>query len=85
VAAAPIFNTLLLKAAEADTGRGGEQVPTSPAERFARMLERLTTDTLWEKEYEEFVHNVSFAKPDEMISFSKALAATAKLVASASP
>lgn len=85
VAAAPTFNTLLLKAAEADAGRGGEQVPTSPNERFSRMLERLTTDTLWAKEYEEFVHNVSFAKPDETISFSSALAATAKLVASASP
>jgi hypothetical protein len=85
VAAAPLFNTLLLKTAEADTGRGGGQVPTSPAERFARMLERLTTDAQWAEEYEEFVHNVSFAQPDEMISFSSALAATAKLVASASP
>jgi hypothetical protein len=85
VAAAPAFNALLLKAVDADTGRGGAKVPTNPAERFALMLERLTTDTLWADEYEEFVHNVSFAKPNEVISFSNALIATTKLIASASP
>lgn len=80
VTTAPAFNTLLSNAANADTGRGGGRVPTNVAERFALMLERLTTDVIWEDEYEEFVHNVSFAKSDELISFSSALAATGRLI-----
>jgi hypothetical protein len=82
-AAASAFTTLLLKAATADTGRGGGQAPTDPTNRFALMLERLSTDRLWADEYEEFVHNVSFAQPDEAISFVTALEAVKRLVASA--
>ena len=85
VAAAPAFTTLLLKAADADTGRGGGGAPADPAERFALMLKRLTTDNLWADEYEEFVHSVSFTNTDEMISFSNALAATSRLLARSAP
>jgi hypothetical protein len=84
VATAPAFNRLLWNAANADTGRGGGNAPTNPAERFALMLKRLTTDAEWEDEYEEFVHSVSFAKAEEMISFSNALAATVRLISQAS-
>jgi hypothetical protein len=84
VTTAPAFNTLLSQAANADTGRGGGRAPTNVAERFALMLERLTTDAMWQDEYEEFVHNVSFAKSHELISFSSALAATTRLIASIS-
>ena len=80
VTTAPAFNTLLSKAVNADTGRGGGRAPTNIAERFVLMLERLTTDVMWEDEYEEFVHNVSFAKSDELVSFSSALAATGRLI-----
>jgi hypothetical protein len=80
VTTAPAFNTLLSKAANADTGRGRGRAPTNVAERFALMLERLTTDVIWQDEYEEFVHNVSFAKSDESISFSSALAAAGRLI-----
>jgi len=70
----------LRRAANADTGRGGGRAPPDPTERFALMLERLSTDPLWADEYDEFVHNVSFAKPDEAISFSAALEAVQRLV-----
>lgn len=80
VANAPAFNRLLWSAVESDTGRGGEGVPVSPTERFALMLNRLTADSAWERDYDTYVHSVSFASPDEMISFSKALAATTRLV-----
>jgi hypothetical protein len=84
VANAPVFNRLLRSAVENDTGRGGEDVPVNPSERFALMLDRLTTDAAWEHDYETYVHSVSFAMPDEMISFSNALAATRRLIAQAS-
>ena len=79
-ATAPVFASLLTKSVNADTGRGGGRAPKDPAQRFALMLERLTTDRLWANEYEEFVHSVSFAKPDEMISFSTALESVRRLV-----
>jgi len=84
VANAPAFNKLLWSAVESDTGRGGEGVPVSPTERFAFMLNRLTTDTAWERDYENYVQSVSFAMPDEMISFSNALAATKRLISQTS-
>jgi hypothetical protein len=48
------------------------------------MLERLATDPLWANEYDKFVHDKSFAKPEEVISFASALAATARLIAETS-
>jgi len=80
VADAPAFNRLIWSAIDSDTGRGGVNAPTNPAERLALMLKRLTTDAGWSDEYDEFVHSVSFAKPEEMISFSDALAATVRLI-----
>ncbi len=77
---APAFKTLLAKAMIADTGRGGGQAPREPAERFAGMLDRLTTDRLWAEEYAEFVRNVSFAGADEKITFPAALEAVRRLV-----
>jgi len=78
-AASSAFATLLAQAAKRDIGRGGGQAPIEPAERFAKMLERLRTDVLWAEEYGEFVDNVSFAAPDELPSFATALAALARL------
>ena len=47
------------------------------------MLERLETDALWAREYEDFVRAVSFAGPGEAIDFADALAACTRLVAAA--
>jgi hypothetical protein len=33
------------------------------------MLERLGTDLVWATEYQDYVHQVSFAAPSELISF----------------
>ena len=77
--ASSAFATLLTQAARRDIGRGGGRAPIEPAERFAKMLERLGTDALWAEEYEEFVNNVSFAAPDELTPFATALAALGRL------
>jgi hypothetical protein len=45
-----------------------------PAAMFADMLQRLETDPLWGREYEDFVRQVSFAGPGEAIHFTDALA-----------
>jgi predicted nucleotidyltransferase component of viral defense system len=79
IAAAPLFGELVLAAAAADEGRGG--IPAAdPATMFAEMRRRLETDPLWAREYEEFVRQVSFAGPGEVIHFADALAACARLV-----
>jgi len=69
-----------LAAVAVDTGRGGGRAPANPTDRFALMMERLSTDRMWANEYEEFVHNVSFARADEEIPFTAGLAATRRLV-----
>ena len=48
---------------------------------FADMLQRLETDPLWAREYEDFVRAVSFAGPGEAIDFAHALAACIRLIA----
>lgn len=78
-AASADFGMLLVKAANADTGRGGGQAPETPAERFDLMLERLRTDPLWAGEYETYVLGVSYAAPDERIAFADALSAVERL------
>ncbi len=81
VMSAPNFRDLVRAAVAADVGRGGEKdPPTEPAIIFAGMLERLQSDPLWAREYEDFVRAVSFAGPHEMISFADALAAVARLL-----
>jgi hypothetical protein len=37
------------------------------------MLDRLQREPFWAEEYEEFVRQVSFAPPDETISFAEPL------------
>ncbi|MGC8493467.1 MAG: nucleotidyl transferase AbiEii/AbiGii toxin family protein [Syntrophobacteraceae bacterium] len=80
-AGAPEFASLVRQIAEKDAGRGGGAAPLDPAERFAAMLDTLDHDKEWAAEYDTFVLEVSFAGPDERISFSEAFAATRRLVA----
>lgn len=75
------FLPLLQQKAEADSGRGGGTAPTDPIERFTTMLDLIRNDPLWAKEYDEFVRQVSFASPDQEISFDHAFDATTRLVA----
>ena len=82
-ASAPLFAGLVLAAAAADAGRGGGAASGDAAAMFALMLQRLATDPLWAREYEDFVRAVSFAGPGEAIHFADALAACTRLVAAA--
>jgi predicted nucleotidyltransferase component of viral defense system len=81
VAGSAEFKTLVRETAEKDAGRGGGAAPLEPAERFAAMLDCLHRDKLWASEYEAFVLQVSFARPEETITFAEAFAATRQLVA----
>jgi hypothetical protein len=82
VAASDDFRTLVKNAAADDEGRGGEAVAAiDPAALFANMLERLETDPLWAAEYRDYVRQVSFADPGELIGFDPALVALKKLIA----
>ena len=59
----------------------GEATASSdPATLFAGMTERLRSDRLWAVEYDDFVRQVSFARPDKWIGFEQALAAVVALV-----
>jgi hypothetical protein len=78
------FRELVLAAVAADVGRGGEKYPpTDPVVIFAGMLERLESDPLWAREYEDFVRQVSFADADSEIVFTAALDACSRLIAKA--
>jgi hypothetical protein len=82
IGSTPEFATLVRQIAKKDAGRGGGGAPVNAAERFALMLDLLSHDKDWAKEYDTFVLQVSFAGPDEMISFAEAFAATQRLAAS---
>jgi predicted nucleotidyltransferase component of viral defense system len=80
VASAPRFPELVLAAAAADVERGVGSAGDAAAD-FTEMLRRLETDPLWAREYEDFVRQVSFARPSEVLSFADALAACGRLIA----
>lgn len=80
VAAAPTFKELVRQAAADDTGRGGGTAPAQANDRFALMLDLLSTQPFWAGEYEQFVSQVSFAPADETVTFNDALMATRRLV-----
>jgi hypothetical protein len=52
-----------------------------PGTQLAGMLERLATDPLWATEYQDYVQQVSYAAPGELLGFGQALAAVRDLVA----
>jgi hypothetical protein len=64
---------------DADTGRGGGTAPAAPEARLAAMLEQLNSDKLWIAEYDDLVRQVSFARPNEQITFADALDAAGRL------
>ncbi len=65
-----------------DEGRGGEATASAkPRTLFAGMLGRLSADPLWAAEYRDYVGQVSFAAPAELIGFDQALVAVTELIA----
>ena len=82
VGTSPEFPRLVHGALAADTGRGGEATASSdPDALFVGMFERLAADPLWAGEYRDYVRQVSFAAPNELIGFDQALTAVKDLVA----
>ena len=82
VSASGDFRTLVGKAMADDKGRGGEATASAgPETLFAGMLDRIGTDPLWTTEYQDYVRQVSFAAPNELIGFNQALADIKDLVA----
>jgi len=79
VATSPAFARLVSQAAQDDTGRGGAGVPAKPEGRFALMLDRLSADPLWAREYGTYVLRVSYAAVEARSSFAQALAAVRRL------
>jgi hypothetical protein len=73
------FAGLVQGAMNDDVNRGCGAAPQKPQDRFARMFELLSGDALWAKEYEQFVHDKSFASANELISFGSALDAVRRL------
>ena len=57
--------------------RAGEGRPqaTDPATLLAGMVKRLAPDSLWSTEYQDYVRQVSFAHPGELIGFDADTAA----------
>jgi len=74
------FGSLVQQAAIEDAARGGGKAPADATERFAAMLEALTQDELWAREYDTFVGRVSFAPEEQRIGFEHALEACRRLV-----
>ena len=74
------FPVLVRQTAANDSGRGGGAAPSDPIERFDMMLNLLSGSKAWATEYDTFVLKVSFARPEEKISFSDALSAVTRLV-----
>lgn len=81
IAGSAQFPALVRRAADDDAGRGGGTAPVDAGDRFAAMLEQLDSDPLWAEEYGSFVGAVSFAAPEDEISFADALTACRRLVA----
>lgn len=75
-----VFTRLVHANALADSSRGGGLAPVDPRERFDDMLTRLSTDPLWFEEYEQFVRQVSYASPENTITFQDAFGALERLV-----
>lgn len=77
---ASAFQKLVYKAVETDADRGGGIAPIATTDRFARMLERLHQEKFWSEDYDIYVRGVSFARPDERITFDQALVIVEKLI-----
>lgn len=77
----PQFAELVKQAVANDADKKRVDAPQERGRIFADMLRCLKSDPLWEKDYKDFVLQVSFAEAHEQISFAEALAATARLVA----
>jgi hypothetical protein len=83
VGTAPKFATLLHQTLILDSDRGKGRAPADPQERLTAILDRLNSDKLWGREYDEYVESVSYAPTSERISFAAALVLLTQLATGA--
>lgn len=69
------FDSLARDVMKQDAGRGGAGQPTEPYELLSAVLGVLEGDAAWQREYDDFVHQVGYGPGEELISFETALAA----------
>lgn len=74
------FLTLVADVVAVDTRRGGSKAPEGTTERMAMMLDRLERERFWSGDYDQYVRQVSFAKPGEALPFDLALNALRTIV-----
>ena len=57
---------------QSDQERGGDVIANmSVSDRLSKAYEMLSTDDIYQEEYQQFVQNMSYAHEDEQISFDK--------------
>ncbi len=76
------FPALVLSLLEQDVNRnktsGLEKL--RPSERLERLVEKLKTDSLYPKEYEQFVLGMSYAADNERTTYDQALTAVERII-----
>jgi hypothetical protein len=81
VMAATGFAELLREVIGLDTTRGSPERPTDMNDLLAAMLNELTKPH-WLEHYETFIHSMSYATTDKVVSFDQAFASCQRLVSS---
>ena len=67
---------------QSDQERGGDVIANmSVSDRLSKAYEMLSTDDIYQEEYQQFVQNMSYAHEDEQISFDKALTTLEEIIA----
>ncbi len=79
-----LLNDVFIKCAEksfeTDKGRSGSNDHIILAEYAKRTLDKLKTDSIYAKEYKEFVDALSYSKESETIDFKRALSSFERIV-----
>ena len=78
---APFAETAKQSLKQDQSRRGGQVISDmSVPDRLAKALEELTNDSLYRKEYEQFVLNMSYADEDKKIDFDGACSALERII-----
>ncbi|HEY7772712.1 MAG TPA: nucleotidyl transferase AbiEii/AbiGii toxin family protein, partial [Marinagarivorans sp.] len=67
------FYSLFKASHDIDQGSAARQTGMQAVEAVGNMIEELKSDSLYQKEYEQFVASMSYAADDEQIDFDQAI------------
>lgn len=67
------FYSLFNASHDIDQGSAASQTGMQALEAVGNMIEELKSDSLYQKEYEQFVASMSYAADDEQIHFGQAI------------